>query len=166
MGAIAERAKSFIPITWDGLNGDPRYGTSMLQGRVERAKYEVLGSSAPIESAEITLPENQIEHIAKRAVVKIIPAAIEFWIDKPISKNTTGTSEVVSYESRVQALRLLFAQLQQEIATEEPIVTPILQTTGFPAVSDGQNDILVTANPHEFPPAYTGTGTAAEDEIL
>jgi hypothetical protein len=162
VGAIANRAKAYIPITWDMLSGDPRYGTTLLQGRVDRAKYEVLGTAAPIESAEASLPENQIEHIAKRSVVKIIPAGIEFWVDKPISKNTTGTSEVVSYESRVAALRTLFAQLQQEIAVEEPIVTPILQTTGFPAVSDGQNDILVTANPHDFPPAY-GTGTGTEE---
>ena len=163
MGAIADRAKAYIPLTWDMLTTDQRYGPTLLQGRVERAKYEVLGSSAPIESAEITLPENQIEHIAKRAVVKIIPAAIEFWINQPITKNTTGTSEVVSYESRVQALRSLYAQLTSEIAVEEPIVTPILQTGGFPAVSDGQNDILVSQNPHDFPPAYSGTGTTTEE---
>ena len=163
MGAIADRAKAFIPITWDGLSKDSRYGTTMLQGRVNRAKYEVLGTASPIESAESTLPENQIEHIAKRTVVKIIPAGIEFWADKPISKSTTGTAEVVSYESRIQALRVLFAQLSQEIATEEPLVTPILKTSGFPAVSDGQNDILVTVNPHTFPPAYN-TG-ATEEEV-
>jgi hypothetical protein len=128
----------------------------MLQGRVERAKYEVLGASAPIEGAEATLPENQIEHIAKRAVLKIIPAGIEFWVNQPITKSTTGTNEVVSYESRIAALRELYARLTQEIAIEEPNVTPILQTSGFPAVSDGQSDILVTANPHEFPPAYGG----------
>lgn len=165
MGAIANRAKAYIPISWDMLNGDTRYGTTMLQGRVERAKYEVLGASTPIEALESTLPENQIEHITKRAVVKIIPAAIEFWVDQPITKNTTGTAEVVSYESRVQALRALFVQLQQEIAVEEPGVTQILQTTGFPAVSDGQNDILVTQNPHEFPPAYSGTGGTVTEEI-
>lgn len=161
MGAIATRAKAFIPITWDGLSNDPRYGTTLLQGRVDRAKYEVLGTAAPIESAEATLPENQIEHIAKRAVLKIIPAGIEFWVDKPITKNTTGTSEVVSYESRVQALRLLFSQLTNEVALEEPTVTPILQTSGFPGVSDGDNEILVSANPFEFPPAYS----AGQEEV-
>lgn len=127
----------------------------MLQGRVDRAKYEVLGTAAPIESGEAALPEDQKEHIAKRAVLKIIPAGIEFWADKPITKNTTGTSEVVSYESRIQSLRLLFAQLTNEVAVEEPNVTPILQTSGFPAVSDGQNDILISVNPFEFPPAYS-----------
>jgi hypothetical protein len=130
----------------------------VLQGRVDRAKYEVLGAAAPIENLENTLPENQIEHIAKRAVLKVIPAGIEFWVDKPITKNTTGTAEVVSYESRVQSLRQLYAQLIQEVAQEEPNVTPILQTSGFPAVSDGQNDILITVNPFEFPPLYA-TGT-------
>lgn len=163
MGAIADRAKAYIPITWDMLNADPRYGTAMLQGRVNRAKYEVLGAAYPIESAETTLPENEKEHIAKRAVVKVIPAGIEFWVDQPISKNTTGTSEAVSYESRVQALRTLFAQLTSEIAVEEPNVTTILQTLGIPAVSDGQNDILITENPHTFPPAYSGTGTGTEE---
>lgn len=158
MGAIADRAKSFIPFTWDGLAGSDKYGTTMLQGRVERAKYEVLGDSAPLEALEELLPDNQIEHIAKRAVVKIIPAGIEFWVNQPLTVSTTGTNEVVSYESRVQELRLLFARLQQEIIVEEPIVTDILQTTGFPAVSDGQNDILVTANPHDFPRPYS-TGT-------
>jgi hypothetical protein len=56
----------------------------------------------------------------------------------------------------------LYTRLTQEIAVEEPNVTPILQTTGFPAVSDGQNDILVTANPHDFPPAFTG-GAGTEE---
>ncbi len=165
MGAIADRVKAYIPITWDGLSTDSRYGLTVLQGRVDRAKYEVLGVAAPLDSAEAGLPEDQIEHIAKRAVVKIIPAGIEFWADKPITKNTTGTAEVVSYESRIQSLRALYAQLLQEIAIEEPIVTPILQTTGFPAVSDGENDILVSENPHVFPPAYTRTGGGTTEEI-
>ena len=155
MGAIADRARSFISVTWHGLTGDARFGITLLQGRVERAKYEVLGSAAPAEPAEGTLPEDQIEHIAKRAVVKIIPAGIEFWADQPIAVNTTGTAEVVSYESRIDTLRKLFAQLTQEIAEEEPLVTPILSAaTGFPAVSDGQSDILITPNPHTFPPLY------------
>jgi hypothetical protein len=161
VGAIADRAKAFIPITWHGLSTDTRYGTTMLQGRINRAKYEVLGAGYPVENAEVTLPENQIEHIAKRAVLKVIPAGIEFWIDQPITKTTTGTAEVVSYESRVQALKQLFAQLTNEVAVEEPIVTPILQTSGFPGVSDGDHEILVSANPWEFPPAYA-TG---EEEV-
>jgi hypothetical protein len=165
VGAIADRAKAYIPISWDGLSGDPRYGTTMLQGRINRAKYEVLGAGYPVENAEVTIPEDQIEHIAKRAVVKVIPAAIEFWVDKPISKNTSGTAEIVSYESRVQSLRTLFIQLQQEIAVEEPTVTPILQTSGFPAVSDGENEILVTENPHTFPPAWTRGGGVGTEEV-
>lgn len=157
MGAIADRAKSFIPVTWDALLGDSRYGEDLLQGRVERAKFEVLGVTAPSEQAELTIEENLLEHLAKRTVVKVIPAGIEFWADRPISVTTTGTQEVVSYESRINQLRELFRQLSGEVAAEEPILTPILRTSGFPAVSDGQDDILITANPHEFPPTYGGT---------
>jgi len=159
VGAIADRAKAYIPFTWDGLTkATSVYGPAVLQGRVDRAKYEVLGASAPVEVAEAALPEDQIEHIAKRAVVKIIPAGIEFWTNQPITSSTTGTSEVVSYESRIATLKDLYLRLTQEIAAEEPIVTPILKVTGIPGVSDGQSDILVTANPHEFPPAF-GAGT-------
>jgi hypothetical protein len=155
VGAIGERARAYLPFSWDGLSKAPQYGPSLLQGRVERAKYEVLGASAPIEAAESSLPEDQLEHIAKRSVLKVIPAAIEFWANQPISKSTTGTAEVVAYESRIEYLKTLFAQLTQEVATEEPTVTPIVQLTGIPGVSDGQNDILVTANPHDFPRPYT-----------
>lgn len=162
MGAIGERVKAYLPYTWDGLSKAPQFGEALLQGRVERAKYEVLGLAAPAEATENTLPENQIEHIAKRAAVKIIPAGIEFWANQPISKNTTGTSEVVSYESRIEYLKELFARLSQEIIAEEPTVTTILQTTGIPGVSDGQSDILVTANPHDFPPAYA---TGSEEAV-
>lgn len=162
MGAIADRAKAYIPFTWKGLSADSAYGTTMLQGRINRAKYEVLGTGYPVENAEVTLPENQIEHIAKRAVVKVIPAGIEYWMNQPITVATTGTNEVVSYESRIQELRRLFEILTGEIAVEEPTVTPILQTSGFPAVSDGENEILVSENPHTFTPAYTRGGGGVE----
>ncbi len=158
MGAIADRAKAFIPVTWDALNGDGRYGPTVLQGRVERAKYEVLGATAPLEGAEVTLSDDLQEHIAKRSVVKIIPAGIEFWADRPISITTTGTQEVVAYESRINQLRELYKQLQQEIALEEPTYTPIVQTSGFAAVSDGQSDILITENPFDFPRTYGDEG--------
>ena len=164
MGAIADRAKAFIPMTWDGLAGDSRYGTTLLQGRVDRAKFEVLGTDAPPENVENTLDENLKEHITKRAVVKIIPAGIEFWTQQPITVTTTGTSEVSSYESRIAHLRELFKQLQLEIIEEEPLINPpIVKTRGFPEVSDGQNEILITPNPHAFPPLFDLTG--GEEEV-
>lgn len=155
MGAIAERTKAFIPITWDALNGDSRFGPTMLQDRVERAKYEVLGTAAPIEGAEGALSEDLKEFIAKKSAVKLIPAGIEFWLNQPITKTTTGTNEVVSYESRVTQLRLLLETLQKEILADEPLLNPPMLTKGgYPAVSDGQSDILVTVNPHDIPPSF------------
>lgn len=161
MGAIGDRAKQYIPFTWDALSRDSKYGDSALQGRVDAAKYDILGSSMPAEGLESTLDLRVQEFLAKKSVVAIIPAAIEFWMNQPISQNLTGTQESTSYTDRVRVLKDLLGQLLQEIAaTEVDLPIPVVFNKGAkPMVSDGNSEILRSANPHTFPQKFDPTVT-------
>jgi hypothetical protein len=156
MGRIADQTRSILPVTWDALLTDSRIGDTVLTARLDYAQSFILGAvqTTPQEDA---LDPLVVEFVAKFAATQIIDTAIDFWMDTSITRTTTGTSEVVSYESRINALKELKGNLIKELAELAGLVEPLIpvqvQRRQRPLLST-INDELLTPDPQQFGRPY------------
>lgn len=151
-GTIYERAKANLPTTWNILEALPTYGDKYLQDKIEIHKLNVLGSVVAVEDEE-DLDIRVQEFIAKCAVLSVIPAGVDYWLDQQQMISATGTHETVSFPDRISALWKLYEKLMAEIAREQPIIdditdTPIASPAGSaPQFSEGTDEGFVTPLP-------------------
>lgn len=160
-GAIAERTRGILPITWDALMRDPRYGDALLQPVIDTAKESVFGSVMSV-AAEDNQPLVVIDYVAKIAALELIPAGIDFWMNQSIAETTRGTNEVREFESRAQRLMELRKALLEETRSR---LAEIIGLVGYRRNngksvprSSTMDDEFLTASPQEFPRAYARTG--------
>lgn len=152
-GAIYQAAKSFLPITWERLEGSDHYGDKQLQNKVEIAKLSLLGVEIPVED-EGNLDIRVAAYIAKIAVISVIPAGKDYWAAMAVSKTATGTDESVSYPDRIAMLEQLHEQLVEEIADDRDDIAELIdlpnvrRSNSVPSVSDGTDEGFITPNPH------------------
>lgn len=159
-GAIAERLRGLLPITWDALSLDARYGDALLQTVVNTAKEYVTGIVIS-PTAEVTYPLVVIDYIAKVAAIQLIPAGVDFWMNQPTSVNTTGTAEVETFVDRADKLK----QLKEDLLKETRLMAgDIAALVGYTRnlgrsvpVSNTINDPFLTPSPQEFPRPFTQT---------
>lgn len=153
-GEIANRTKAIMPITWDALSKDSRYGEELIRDTLDTVKERIMG--------EVVAPENEgnyplvvIDYLSKLSAVELINPGIDFWMSQPQSSTSTGTSEDVSYPSRTTELRNLRTNLLGEIKKLEPEVIPLIdykRISRAPRASSlTQNDPFLTPSPQEFP---------------
>jgi hypothetical protein len=159
-GAIAERVRGVIPVTWDALITDPRYGDGLLRSVIDTAKESVTGANLS-PAAESTYPLIVIDYIAKVAALDLIPAGLDFWANTPISESLSGTEETRTYESRVEALKALREELLRETRARQPEIANLIgfvRASGraVPAINT-MNDPFLTPSPQEFPRPYLAT---------
>jgi hypothetical protein len=72
----------------------------------------------------------------------IIPAGIDYWMNKRNTYSASGSAETATFPDRVNALQKLYEQLTHEVAELRPEVEILLEvSTGssstLPAISDG-----------------------------
>lgn len=159
-GAIAARVRGIIPITWDALLLDPRYGDALLQTAVNLGKESVTGTVVvPIAESAYSLVV--IDYIAKIITLELIPAGIDFWMNQPISESATGTDENHSFTERAATLAELRTALLKETRSKADEIGAIL---GFRRASGKSiprlntiNDELLTPSPQEFPRPFAVT---------
>lgn len=162
-GAIADRAKGIIPVTWDALSLDTRFGDARLQEALDLVKESVFGVViAP--AAESSYPLLVIDYAAKLAALELIPAGIDMWANEPISVSATGTNENTTYESRIQALLKLREQL---LAETRNLAADVAALVGYRRplskslpLNSAMNDPFLTPAPQEFPRPYQATQTS------
>lgn len=159
-GAIAERTRGILPVTWDMLSQDARYGESLLRTTIDTVKEEIFGV-VTVPSLEATLPLIVIDYAAKRVALQLITPGIDAWRDSPIVVTTTGTNENTTYSDPVEALRLLRENLLAETKLAWPMVQPLID---FRRVSGARvpvlntiDDELLTPSPQEFGRPYRVT---------
>lgn len=157
-GPIVNATRAKLPITWDALAGDSRYGEALLQHAIDLSKEKVFGTVSPVNT-EDTYPLRVIDFTAKVAAVSLIPAGVDFWMNQEISLNTTGTSEVVTYTDRAQKLDELRDDLLAEIKAEEAgvldlIGRPAMKRHEIPGIDTPSDDVLLTPSPRVFPAPY------------
>lgn len=158
-GAIADRARAILPVTWDALSGDPRYGDGSLQTSIDTVKDSVFGEVvAP--TAEAAYPLMAIDYAAKLVALELIPAGIDFWMNEPTSESATGTNENHTFDLRAARLAELRNILLQQTRGMAMDVANLIgygrTTTNYPRNS-AQNDEFLTPSPQEFPRPYSAT---------
>lgn len=160
-GAIAERTRAVLPVTWDALVADPRFGDGLLQTAIDYAKENVTGEVvAPADESD-TYPLIVIDYIAKMAALEIIPPGIDFWMNEAIAESATGTNEVHSFEARAEILRETRKDLLEETRRRAGEIAEVLgyrrtRTTGVP-LSSTIDDEFLTPSPQEFPRPYAAS---------
>lgn len=160
-GMIAERTQGILPITWDALQKDARYGDAFLQVAIDTAKEDVTGTVvAPgIEDTEYGFLVR--DFIAKKAVLLIIPAGVDFWMNQTIAETAEGTHEVTSFTDRAAQLQELYKLLFEEIKRMEDEIAEILgfqraSSVGLPSINTLDDEFL-TPSHQEFPRPFRAT---------
>jgi len=160
-GTIAERTRAVLPVTWDALAQDRRFGDGLLQTAIDLAKESVTGVVVAPEDEETLYPLIVIDYVAKIAALEIISPGIDFWMNEPVSESATGTNENHAFLDRVEALRNLQEQLLEETRKKAGEIAEILgfrraRRTGIPR-SNTLEDPFLTPSHQEFPPLYAPT---------
>lgn len=157
-GEIADRTKAIMPITWDALSKDSRYGEELLQATIDTVKERIFGEAPP---AENTMALVVIDYTSKLIALELINPGIDFWMSQPVSATATGTAEDVTYPSRTAELRNLRTYLVAEVKKLEPEVMPLIDYNRLSraprASSSTQNDPFITPSPQEFPRPFGST---------
>lgn len=159
-GEIANRTKAIMPITWDALSKDTRFGEELIRSTIDTVKERIMGEVIDPEN-EGTYPLVVIDYLSKLSAIELINPGIDFWMSQPQSTTTTGTSEEVTYPARTTELRNLRTNLLAEIKRLEPEVIPLIdykRVSRAPrASSSTQNDPFLTPSPQEFPRPFGST---------
>lgn len=161
-GAIADRAKAIIPITWDSLGKDSRVGDAPLQSALDLAKATVTGRVVD-PAQEDLYPLIVIDYIAKTAVVEVAQAGIDFWMNQSLSISSTGTNENLLYTDRAAQLEKLRADLVTETRLKQPEIAKMVNYYidsghAVPLMSSANiNPFHLTPSPEEFPRPYRQT---------
>jgi hypothetical protein len=160
VGAIADATRAVMPTTWDMLSEERGFGDGLLRQVIDTKKEEILGQKGTVE-AEDALPLIVIRYVAKMAALELINPALDAWRNKPISINTTGTSEIETYTDPTTALSALRKQLLEETRKEWGLVAPLIAyrrvSSGPRPASNTLNDEFLTPSPQEFPRPYRVT---------
>ncbi len=159
-GVIAERTRGIIPVTWDALMGDSRYGEAPLQAAIDTAKEMVTGEVVS-SGAEPSYSLFVIDFIARVGALNLIPAGIDFWMSTPINTGTSGTVENVSFTDRAAALRQLGEDLARYVREHEDEVNTALgfvraKSSSIPRINTLLDD-FITPSHQEFGRPYTTT---------
>lgn len=157
-GSIASRVVGLMPVTWDALSRDSRYGADRLKERVDFVKEELFGEVVADTAEAATYSLRVRDYAAKLAAIEIITAGIDFWMDKSISVTVDSPKEITTYESRIAALRELKKGLIEDTRRMAPSVNEeigLIRPTmrGVPGLST-INTPLVTPDPFTFPRPY------------
>lgn len=159
-GAIAERVRGILPVTWDALSRDSRFGDGLLRTTIDVVKETITGTNvAPI--AEGMYPLIVVDYLAKLAAVELCRPGIDYWMNQPTSESAQGVEENHTYIDRADALRQLREDLLAETRLKAPEVAPLI---GYTRVLGGPRPLIntlrdefLTPSPQEFGRPYRAT---------
>lgn len=158
-GVVAERIAGILPVTWDALSKDTRYGETRLRQTIDYVKYIVLGKVvAP--TAEAAQPLTVVDYIAKVTAIELCTAGIDFWMNEPVSESATGTNEQHAFVDRVAALEKQRARLVEETRRLAPEIADLVDFRAFSPrrpLSSTIDDEFLTPSPQEFPRPFQTT---------
>jgi hypothetical protein len=149
-----------MPVTWDALLGDPRYGDGLLRATIDTVKDATFGAVvAP--AAEANYPLIVIDYVAKKVALQLINPGIDLWQREPVTVSATGTNENTTYVNPVDALKMLRESLLAETKAMWGVVGPLVNfarvSSAAIPVMNTINDELLTPSPQEFGRPYRVT---------
>jgi hypothetical protein len=160
-GAIADRVRGILPVTWDALIADRRYGDALLRNSIDTVKETVFGVVV-LPQLEAAYPLIVIDYVAKLCAIELITPAIDYWMDEPYQISQSGSgNEVTTSSEKADRLRQLREDLLRQTRALEPIVGPLI---GFRRTalksrprSSTIDDPFLTPALQEFPRPYKVT---------
>jgi hypothetical protein len=158
-GVIAERTRGLLPVTWNALSSDSRYGDVLISQTIDFVKAMVFGEVV-LSDDEGTYPVVVIDYIAKLAAIELCTPGIDFWMNEPVSESATGTNENHTFTERVAALQELRRNL---IEQTRAVAGDIASIVGFRLHSPRRarintlDDEFLTPSPQEFPRPFIRT---------
>lgn len=161
-GAVADRVRAIIPITWDALGNDDRVGDVSLQSAIDLAKATTTGQVVST-TQEQNYPVIVVDYIAKLAVIEITASGIDYWMNQSINISATGTNENISYVDRAATLDKLRGELIAETRMKLPEVAKMVgyyidKGDAVPQMSSANiNPFHLTPSPEEFPRPFRQT---------
>ena len=162
-GVIAERTRAILPVTWDALSRDPRYGDDLLQTAINTAKEWVTGEVVPPNQEQSTYSLAVVDYIAKVAAIELVAPGIDFWMNEPVSETATGTDESHTFVDRAESLRKLGEQLLAETRRKADEILallpeiPLRLVKSVPTINTLDDEFL-TPSHQEFARPYIRTG--------
>ena len=158
-GEIANKARERIPVTWDVLASDDRYGDSFLQGRVDSVKQRLFQVIVDPVNELSTYGLLTVDYAGIQVALSVIPAGADYWASQSIQHSAVGKNEQKTFLDRVDKLWELHDRLVKDAANLLPdveLTLPIGVLKGRPksvmTASDAidSDDTFVTHNPFEF----------------
>ena len=110
VGPIVESISQYLPITFDVLRTDERFGDRFLQRYADRAKRETLGFVDTPDVEEQYDPQ-LIDYLAKLAAKHLILPAKDYWGRQWRTRTTQSPVEIASYPDMIAALDQVHAAL-------------------------------------------------------
>lgn len=148
-----------LPVTWDALSRDTRYGDALLTDTIAYIKEMVFGKAVSTDE-ENTYPLLVITYAAKLAAIELCNPGIDFWMNQPVSESATGTNENHTFIDRVSALQQLRRQLIEDTRSVAGEVANLLNFRRFSPrrpLLNTIDDELLTPSPQEFPRPFVAT---------
>ena len=160
-GVIAERTRAVLPVTFDALEQDERFGDDRLLALIEGVEEELFGV-IPTEPQLEAYPLVVINFVAKLVAIELINPGIDFWMSQSLSVVTRGPDETDTYVDRAAKLKELRTDLLKQTREKWGEISAILGIT--PKSSNAPRmkintlaDELLTPSPQEFPRPYAVT---------
>lgn len=161
LGAIAQGAREHLPITWDALEVDRRYGERLLQGRVDLVKFRLFGEVVAPAVEGSTYDPIVVDYAAKSVVLELSSPGADYWASMASSFSAENRQETKLYIDRAQAIWRLHDRLMVETRAMWDDVRGRLgirlrvrpRSRGI-VVSEPGDDFFVTPSPNTFERPY------------
>ena len=116
-GAIAWRARSELPITWDALASATQYGDYSHQLRLDFVKFSLFATVAAQASEETLYNPVELLLAGKMLALATVTPGIDYWSDQAISFSSSArqAGENVSYPDRIKSLQETYLRLLKDI---------------------------------------------------
>lgn len=159
-GAVAERVQGLLPITWDALSKDPRYGDGLLRDTIDTVKQYVTGAVvAP--ATEANYPLIVIDYLAKLVAIELVPPGIDFWMNQSETIVTTGTNETETFTDRAEKLRQQREEWLKETRAKAAEMAILIgysrQNYASRPALNTMDDEFITPSHQEFPRPFAQT---------
>lgn len=156
--SVAWFAQSELPITWDALTSDGRFGEERLLAKADLVKDRIFGEVKDADEEAAAYNIQLRAYAGKVTAIEIIGAAIDFWMDKSLTITVDSPKEMKTYESRIKALQQQKKDLIAEtrrlwVEVEGLLPTPSTSMAGVPGLSSINTELL-TPDPATFPVPY------------
>lgn len=165
-GAIVDGAAMYLPVTFDYLQRDARFGDRAMQQKAELVKWKVLGYTVTPDQEqqfEIVL----LDFLSKRTALDLIGPGIDFWSRQLRTSTSSQTSEVSAFPDMIASLKELRMDLARQLTEDWRQVqllapsTPNRKVVPMPTSSLGGPNAPwtgrhITKSPQEMPHLHTG----------